>query len=346
MPAEGSRKAAQLLCAKRSICEALWSGKRSRLGTVKLLLQASRFAAEHQDAALVTVVATSGSTPRHPGTRMLVAGDGTQLGTIGGGRIEFELVTVGREVAVGGPARLVKHNLVQDLSMCCGGTMEVYVERLAPCLEAISKVIARHVRRQHSVLVTSIVGGGKTVCPVDESATYPRMQDEQFMELIAPAPRVLLFGCGHLARALGPLAKTLDFDVIICDDNETGAIDECPEWASDWVSSFALIDIEARVGGLGAGDYLLVVTRDHGIDETIVESALPRVSEFEYLGLIGSMGKVGRFRKRILAKGAVTEDQWKSLHAPLGLDIAAETPQEIAVSIMAELVAIKNRANR
>ena len=280
---------------------------------------------------------------------MLIAADGSQLGTIGGGRIEFELVAVAQEVAMGGPARLVKHNLVQDLSMCCGGSMEIYVEPLAPCLETIEHVIARRVRRKRSVLVTNL-GGGKSLpkefCPVDETMEYPRQQDEQFMELIVPAPRVLLFGCGHLARALGPLANALDFDVIICDDNETGAIDECPAWASDWVSSFALGDIEARIGVLGAGDYLLVLTRDHGIDETIITSALPRVSEFEYLGLIGSMGKVGRFRKRILAKGAVTEAQWKSLHAPLGLDIAAETPQEIAVSIMAELVAVKNRASR
>lgn len=320
--------------------------KRLNSPAVKLLVQASRFASQHPDSAILTVVATSGSTPRHPGARMFVSADGSQLGTIGGGRIEYELVAVGQDVASGGQSRVVKHNLVQDLAMCCGGSMEIYVEALTPSLDAISEVLALQKERKRCVLVTDLQGAAKRVCPVNENTSYPRIEGASFLEVIAPNPRVILFGCGHLARALGPLARSLGFDVVICDDNETGAIDECPTWASEWVSSFGLADVESSLGPLGRDDYLLVVTRDHGIDQQIVESTLPRVSDFEYLGLIGSLGKIGRFRKRILSKGLVSEEKWNLLHAPLGLDIAAETPEEIAVSIMAELVLTKNRGGR
>jgi xanthine dehydrogenase accessory factor len=157
---------------------------------------------------------------------------------------------------------------------------------------------------------------------------------------------VVLFGCGHLARAIGPLASSLGFDVAVCDDNATGAVDEEPWWADTVITSFSLRDVEKRLRRLGPRDYLLILTRDHGIDQQIIEDTLPRIAEFDYLGLIGSLGKVGRFKKRVLAKGLVSDEQWAQLHAPIGLDICAETPQEIAVSIMAELIALKNQEKR
>ncbi|MCH8819582.1 MAG: XdhC family protein [Acidobacteria bacterium] len=161
-----------------------------------------------------------------------------------------------------------------------------------------------------------------------------------------PAPRVLLFGCGHLARAIGPMAEGLGFEVVLCDDNATGAIDQIPAWATQVVPSFSLRDVEKSLNRLGPRDYVLILTRDHAIDQRIVEETLERVADFDYVGLIGSLGKVGRFRKRVLAKGAVSEEQWQGLRAPIGLDICAETPQEIAVSIMAELIALKNAGGR
>lgn len=142
------------------------------------------------------------------------------------------------------------------------------------------------------------------------------------------------------------MAGSLGFEVVVCDDNETSAVEERPPWADLMVESFALRDIESSIGRLGAGDYLLVLTRDHAIDQRIIEATMPRVAEFEYLGLIGSRGKIGRFRKRVLAKEIVDEEQWQKLRAPIGLDIGAETPAEIAVSILAELVTIRNRGRR
>ncbi len=311
-------------------------------GPVKVLQHAAQFSEKYDDAALVTVVSTSGSTPRHVGTHMLVSGSGRTMGTIGGGRIEFEMVAAAQAIAAEGGAKLVTHNLVQDLAMCCGGSMRLYVEELAPQLPVIAAAVAHRLRREAVVMLTDLQQGGKRIVPRHAYVSEEVDGTAIFSQEIVPAPRVVLFGCGHLARALGPLARALEFEVILCDDNETAALDTDYAWADAVVTSFSMRDIEHQVGRLGVGDYLLVLTRDHGIDQRIMETTLPRVAEFEYLGLIGSLGKVGRFRKRILAKGLVTEEQWKQLHAPIGLDIGAETPQEIAVSILAELVRLKN----
>ena len=310
---------------------------------MNVLAEAPLFAKTHGDVALVTVITVSGSTPRHLGAHMLVSAAGSQCGSIGGGRVEFALVQIAQEVAAGGQVQIVKHNLVKDLAMCCGGSMEFLVEPLEACADIVAEIILRRANRLVSVLETDLARGGKRLIVPERAGETASREDSVFRETISPLPRVVLFGCGHLARAIGPLARSLEFEVIICDDNATGAIDDNPPWANEVVSSFALSDVEKSVQGLGARDYLLVLTRDHGIDQRIIEEALQRVSDFDYLGLIGSLGKVARFRKRVLAKGLVSEEQWQKLHAPIGLDICAETPQEIAVSIMAELVALRNQ---
>ena len=139
--------------------------------------------------------------------------------------------------------------------------------------------------------------------------------------------------------------RAADFDVVVCDDNETGAIDDDVTWADQVVASFSIREVEEAVGGLGASDFAVILTRDHAIDQKILEELLPRV-ELAYLGLIGSHGKVGRFKKRLISKGSFVAEQWQRLHAPIGIDIAAETPAEIAISVAAELVATKNRRRR
>lgn len=308
---------------------------------MKVLLEALRRSKQGVAAALVTVIETTGSTPRHPGARMLVTADGHTFGSIGGGRIEHEIVVAAQEVAQGGQARLVRHHLVRDLGMCCGGSMELYLESVQPSLEAIERLVERRVKRQPSILETKLDGSAKSVLDAS-SRDKPHRDGEVFLEPVWPAPRIIIFGFGHLARSIGPLAASLSFEVVLCDDNETDAIEVPPPWAKVVVNSFELVDVERQLGPLGVGDYLLILTRDHAIDQRIVEKALPRVADFEYLGLIGSLGKIGRFKKRILNKGAATEEQWKKLRAPIGLDIAAETPEEIAVSIMAELIRLRN----
>jgi len=310
---------------------------------VRVLAQAPAFAQKHKNAALVTLVATQGSTPRHLGTRMLVSEHGEQVGTIGGGRVELEVVRCAQEVASSGKVAHATHNLVRDLGMCCGGTMRFFIEPLQPCLAAMADAVSRRSARLPSWLETDLVTGGMLLQTEDPGKRTD--SSSVFCVSIQPKPRVVLLGCGHLSRAIGPLANDLGFEVVLCDDNETSAIDAMPPWADLAVPSFELRDIEKAAGALGGQDYVLILTRDHGIDQRIVEACLPHVDRLAYLGLIGSLGKIGRFRKRIFAKNIATEAQWAKLHGPIGLDIAAETPLEIAVSILAQLVQVKNRTS-
>jgi xanthine dehydrogenase accessory factor len=294
--------------------------------------------------ALATVVQVSGSTPRHPGACMMVEPDRSSYGTIGGGRVELEVTIAAAEVAGGAPARRVRHNLVRDLAMCCGGTMEVYLEPAGPSAESLRRALALWDDRRPGLLVTPLAGGAKRVEPLErDRGRAPRCEGDQFLEPIWPSDRVVLFGGGHVARAIGPLAARCDFEVVVCDDGETGAGGERPPWAAAWIDSFDVRDVEAALGPLGVGDYAVILTRDHALDQDILERLLPN-ERLGYLGLIGSAGKIGRFRKRLEARGVVTPQRWGRLHAPIGLDIAAETPEEIAVSVVAELVGIRNRS--
>jgi xanthine dehydrogenase accessory factor len=314
---------------------------------MEVLREALRRAKGAGPQALATVVRTSGSTPRHPGAKMVVGADGSSFGTIGGGRVELEAARAGAEVAGGAPSRIVRHHLVRDLAMCCGGSMEVLVQPVLPSAPAIEGALELAARRRPGLLVSRLDGAAMAL---EESAAHagrrPSLEGDRFAEPILPPDRVVLFGLGHVARALGPVLAGLGFEIAVCDDDETGALAAAPPWAQRTVDSFDLPDVERAIGPLGFADYLIITTRDHAIDQRILEQALahPALEELAYLGLIGSRGKIGRFRKRLVAKGVATEQRWSRLRAPIGLDIAAETPAEIAISVAAELIRLRNAA--
>jgi xanthine dehydrogenase accessory factor len=304
--------------------------------------------------ALVTVIRVSGSVPRHVGARMLVDGEGRSIGTIGGGRVELETTRAAVDVARGAPARRVVHHLVRDLAMCCGGTMEFYIEPAHRGAEALRQALALWDARTPALLVTPLGGQPRQVEVVAGPGAQPPppelvrdSQGERLVEPVWPRDRAILFGAGHVTRAVAPLCASVGFEIVICDDDDTGALTELvearPPWLGRVVESFDIRDVERDLGPLGAGDYALIMTRDHAVDQAILEQLLGNLS-LTYLGLIGSMGKIGRFRKRLEARGLYSEPAWARLHAPIGLDIGSETPAEIAVSVVAEL--IKTRRGR
>ena len=161
----------------------------------------------------MTVIAARGSTPRHAGAHMLVGSDGSLLGSIGGGRVEQELVALAQEISATGGVRMTEHNLVQDLAMCCGGTMECFAQPLTPALPILEELMSRRRRRVASVLETDLTTGQMQVVEADGLTSAAR-DGQVFREPCLPAPRVLLFGCGHLARAIGPLASSLGLSLI------------------------------------------------------------------------------------------------------------------------------------
>jgi xanthine dehydrogenase accessory factor len=318
-----------------------------RAMAVDVFAAALRALDEGRGVAIAAVTGATGSTPRHLGARMAVAADGEQWGTVGGGRIEALVVGAAKEVAAGAPPRVVRQHLVRDLAMCCGGTMEVAVTPAAPSRDAIAKLAGT---RDAHVLVTPLDGGPLVVrppAPGDPRAHEPRVDGGALVERVGAAERAIVFGLGHVARTLGPHLQKLGFSVVVCDDGETGATDRAPEWADRVIDSFDALEVERELGGFGGNDYVLIVTRDHAIDQQLLEQLIA-YDQLGYLGMIGSRGKIGRFRKRLEAKGIIDDSdlglaRWARLRAPIGLDIGAETPEEIAIAVAAELVACRRR---
>lgn len=294
--------------------------------------------------ALACVIGAHGSTPRHLGARMAVADNGQQWGTVGGGRIEQLVTAAAREVAAGAAPRVVRQHLVRDLAMCCGGSMEVVVSPVGPSREVLAALVADRTPR---ILMTPLDGGPMTWrAPVagDPRPHHPIVQDGVLLERQGSAERAIVLGLGHVARQLGPLLAGLGYAVVVCDDGETGATDTAVAWASETIESFDVAEIERRLGGFGVDDVVLIVTRDHAIDLRLLEQLVVR-EDLGYLGMIGSRGKVGRFRKRLEVRGLLDGElgaaRWARLHAPVGFNVGAETPAEIAIAIAAELIAVR-----
>jgi len=240
-----------------------------------------------EQAALVTIVSTTGSTPQRIGAKMLVYADGRTVGTIGGGCYENDAFWKAREAITNRKPRMVHYELsddfAQETGLICGGQMDVYIE------------------------------------PIE------------------PSPELYVVGAGHVGFHLARLAHEVGFRVHIVDDREKFAnrerfpdaveivVDDIPAWI-------------ARAN-LPPHAYAVIVTRGHTNDLEAMRALAPR--ELRYLGLIGSRAKVARIYDALVSDHMAPE-LLARVHAPIGLDIGAVTPQEIAVSILAELIAVKH----
>lgn len=231
--------------------------------------------------ALATVIKASGSTPQEPGARLLLRSDGTLVGTVGGGAVEHAVIRLLGEVMVDGRPRVVALDLARDLGMCCGGRMEVFVER------------------------------------------------------VEGQPRLILFGAGHVARAVAAIAPSLGFAVTVVDDRED-LNDEARFPAATRILAEPR-DAQTTLAPTDR-DWMLVLTHDHRLDEEALDTYAR--GPHAYLGMIGSRRKVLRVLQRIEARGALPP--LERVYAPVGLDLGAVSPEEIAISIAAELVAVRH----
>jgi xanthine dehydrogenase accessory factor len=240
-----------------------------------------RWRAEGRRFVLATVVETRGFTPRRPGARMLIGDDGAIAGTIGGGAIEHLVRGEAAKLLERGGTGLVRRHLTQELGMCCGGAMAV------------------------------------------------------FLEAIEPAPRLLVLGAGYIAQPLAQLARTCGFEVTVMDGRE--------EWGSaERFPGCRVIEQDPedalRAFATTPRDYAVICTHDHALDQRLVEALLPRPLRF--IGMIGSRAKQRKFALRLRARG-FTDADIARVHTPLGVAIGAESPEEIAVSAMAVLIAVR-----
>src|SRR5438132_8016161 len=228
-----------------------------------------------EPAALVTIVSTTGSTPQRVGAKMLVFGDGRQIGTIGGGCYENDAFWKAREAITARKPQLVHYELsddfAQETGLVCGGQMDVYIE------------------------------------PIE------------------PSPELFVIGAGHVGTHLATLAQQVGFHVHVVDDREKFANRERFPDAAEVVAE-AIPGWLARTT-LPPHAYVVIVTRGHTNDLEALRGLAPR--DLRYLGLIGSRAKVARIYEALQA-GGMRAEQLTRVHAPIGLDIGAVTPQEIA----------------
>ena len=261
---------------------------------------------------LCSILASSGSVPRGAGAKMAVFEDDRVLGTIGGGAVERLSIQRAQDALKnGGSNELKSYNLhpseVASTGMICGGAVTVYFQ-----------FFAREEIPQDKV---------------DYFSAKAVWKDGIYVEPLCHAGSVYIFGGGHVGRALVPVLATVGFRVVMYDNREELAKKENYPMASEVIfGSFS--DISGKVA-LTANDYAVVMTPGHQADYEILSQVLK--SSATYIGCIGSRTKVAKTRERLKGDG-YTEGDIARVHAPIGLPILAETPEEIAISIAAEMI--------
>lgn len=322
-----------------------------------------------QDAVLVTVVASSGSTPRGAGARMLITKDGRIAGTIGGGAVEYRSEQLAKTVLSQKDSRMeyfrLRKNQVEDLGMICGGDVNVYFQYIpaddSKTLALTDRILSLYDRGEQAWLITDITrgqAGGLAVygkksglfgeeVPSDvisglgaKPAQIQSGQNLYYCEKLIQAGMVYIFGGGHVAQALVPALSAVDFRCTVLEDRE----DFCRKELFPKAEAAILVD-NTRIADfitIREDDYIVIMTRGHKDDTLIQAQALKTPAH--YIGVIGSARKTaGVFA--VLRSQGFTDRDLSRITTPIGLDIGSETPAEIAVSITAQLIQVRAARN-
>jgi len=295
-------------------------------------------------AALVTVAKAEGSTPRETGARMVIARDGTISGSVGGGPLEWGAIDIARVlIARGRGVEWKTVSLGPALDQCCGGRAEILHESfthedltwIAPIAAAGDvEAVLRGERKGDEPYVRRVVS--QTAPDEAVSAPTPNTLIERIGESRTP---VLLFGGGHVGRALVKALMPLPFDIRWVDDRP-----EAFEGADIFNARTAVSALpESELSNASPGSFVLIMTHSHALDLALVTAALPD-ARFPYVGLIGSATKRALFERR-LAEFGVAPDATARLVCPIGVPgITGKSPAVIAAAVAAELLIERERA--
>ena len=298
-----------------------------------------------QSALLVTVVRTWGSSPRPVGSIMALAEGGAVLGSVSGGCIEDDLIArYARQNAAdalprSGPPRLAKYGISADeahrFGLPCGGTLELLFEfdPDAALLDELVRALdaGRLMRR-----TVCLADGAVQVTPADAPAELT-LTDDALANTFGPEYRLLIIGAGQMSEYLATMAQFCGFAVSVCDPRE--------EYRAGWSVPGArlLTDMPDDVVTAFAPDKrsaVVALTHDPKLDDLALLEALGTPAF--YVGAIGSRRNHAARRQRLVEHFGQTEESLRALRGPVGIYIGSKTPPEIAVSIMAELLAVKN----
>lgn len=285
---------------------------------------------------LVTIIDTKGSAPRHTGSKMIVSKNGIVEGTVGGGRgeynslLEAEKLLVNKKFTIMDVARLGDDP--KESLMICGGVNKLMLQYIdEKTKEVYFKAIETN-RAGHGVKVrTNLLNGETSLVGLEATSV-----EDHFDDIIAPVDNILILGGGYVGYAIYEVAVMLGFEVTIFDDRAEFVEENRFPKAVRLESG----EFNKLIDSYDFNDYtyVAVVTRGHLQDAECVKGIIRKNKK--YLGLIGSRRKVSLILED-LQKSGYTQEEIDMVHAPIGLDIGAETPEEIAISIMAEIIGEK-----
>jgi xanthine dehydrogenase accessory factor len=295
-------------------------------------------AAGHR-VTLGTIVRTWGSAPRPVGSNVVIRDDGLVMGSVSGGCIEDDLIARVRErsVAAGVP-ELVCYGVSAEeaarFGLPCGGTIELLLEPVAPH-SRLDELLERLAAGRSTRRIVERATGATTL---EEAAGADELllDDTRLVSVFGPSWRLLIIGAGQLSQYLGEMAAMLGYQVTVCDPRD--------EYADSWsVSGTTLVRTmpDDTVGAFAPDRHVAVValTHDPKLDDLALLEALQ--SEAFYVGAIGSRLNQQKRRARLQEHFGLTDAQLDRLHGPVGLKNGARTPPEIAVSILAEMTAVR-----
>jgi xanthine dehydrogenase accessory factor len=317
------------------------------------VLEAARsWLAKDGRIALATVVGTWGSSPVGVGGQMVIAADGKFEGSVSGGCVEGEVIAEAEDILGSGKPKTLDFGVADEtawqVGLPCGGQIRVFVERLDKSgLPIIERALDARSRRQGLILRTRLKDGrhelfgrdDKTVDPAirrrldsGESELEETPDGEVFVHAMVPPVRVLVIGATHIGQMLAQLVQLAGYEVVVIDPRTAFAAEARfpgirldTEWPQDTIPK------------IGLDPYTAIVALAHvgHIDDEALKLAM-RSNSF-YIGALGSMRNHSK-RKQRLAEAGFTAEEIARIHSPIGVNIGAQSPQEIAISIMAELV--------
>ncbi|MBP6542247.1 MAG: XdhC family protein [Piscinibacter sp.] len=305
---------------------------------LQVLQQARDWRATGQPVWLVTVIETWGSAPRPPGALLAMRGDGLVVGSVSGGCVEDDLIDRVRKGERVGKPSLINYGVSKEeaarFGLPCGGNLRLVQEPLTDTAW-VDEVLARTARHELVARRLDLASGTVTIEPAARGEAF-QFDGTQLRALFGPRWRLLIIGAGQLSRAVAQMALALDFEVICCDPRE--------EYHLTWdipntTFSKSMPDDLVLELQLDPHSAVIAVTHDPKLDDMVLLEALK--SPAFYVGALGSRGNTAK-RKERLALFDLSPAEIDRLHGPIGLDLGSKTPAEIAVSIVAEIVAVKN----
>jgi xanthine dehydrogenase accessory factor len=336
-----------------------------------------------EEFVVASVVRTSGSTPQKPGSKLLVKKDGTTIGTLGGGCVEGDIWFASKEIlSNGGRAKYQDYILNEDLAandgLVCGGTMYFLIDPYRSEKSKLNTEILNEMSKAYqgelSLVLATIVNSNNTesigqklilkdngdlLGDISDEGLIKKISKEApelmnfgtckiieedevqiFVEGITTDPAILIAGGGHVGKAIAPLAKASGFKVWIVDDRKDFANkDRFPEAEKIVNGNFEKAFKELPIR---KNTFIIIATRGHNFDDLVLENAAK--TDAKYVALLGSKRKAILIYESLLKKG-ISEERLKEIRSPAGLDIGARTPNEIAVSIVAEMISFRNSSS-